>query len=110
MKEKNEHIYEAGFEDGFRAASESKQPLEARNQTAFVLGAIAGLFGVWGLSHVLNNKVGSGCLWMLIIGPVLAGILGGAIVATGGLGAVVVVPLWLYIVYAQAKSGASNFN
>ena len=45
---------------------------------------------------------------MLIVGPALAALLGGLTVATGGLGAIVVLPLWLYIVYVQAKKGASN--
>ncbi len=108
MKSKNEDIYEAGFEHGHRAAAVNRQTLEPRNQTAFAVGVIAGLFGIWGLSYVLNDKVGIGCLWMFIVGPALAALLGGLTLATGGLGAIVALPIWLYIVYVQAKNGASN--
>ena len=107
MKQKKEDIYEAGFEHGFQAAAEHLT--EPRNQTAFVIGIIAGLCGVWGLSHVLNDKVGMGCLWMIFLGPTLAAILGGMAVATAGFGAIVAVPLWLYLVYIQAKNGARNY-
>jgi len=102
VQEKNRSIYGAGYHAGLQAAHGS------RNQAAFVIGIIAGFFGIWGLSYILNNKVGTGCLWMLIVGPVLAALLGGLIVATGGVGAIVIFPLWLYIVYVQAKNGASN--
>ncbi len=102
LKEKNETIYAAGYRDGLAAGQ------APRNQTAFVVGIIAGLFGIWGLAHILNAKVGMGCLWMLIVGPILGGLLGGLIVATAGIGAVIALPLWLLIVYQQAKNGASN--
>lgn len=108
LKYKNEEIYEAGFEQGYRAASMDLSRTEPRNQTAFVVGVIAGLFGIWGLSHVLNGKLGFGCLWMLIVGPTLGGLLGGIVAATAGIGAVIALPLWLWIVYVQAKNGASN--
>lgn len=108
MKEKNERIYEAGFEDGFHAAASAGVSMPQRNDTAFVVGLIGGLFGIWGLAHVLNDKVGMGCLWMLIVGPAIGAILGGIAVATAGLGAIVILPLWLYIVYIQAKNGATR--
>ena len=101
MEEKNQSAYGAGYQAGLQAQ-------DSRNQTAFVIGIIAGFFGLWGLSYILNKKVGVGCLWMLIVGPALAALLGGLIVATGGIAAIVIVPLWLYIVYVQAKNGASN--
>ncbi len=104
MKEKNEQIYEAGFQDGLSAAGISAPQ---RNDSAFIIGLIAGLFGIWGLAHVLNGKLGAGCLWMLIVGPLLGAILGGIVFATAGLGAIVILPLWLYIVYSQAKNGAT---
>ncbi len=108
MKHKNEDIYQAGFEQGYRAAGAKMVRVELRNETAFIIGIIAGLFGIWGLSHVLNDKVGTGCLWMFIVGPALAALLGGLTLATGGLGAIAALPLWLYIVYVQAKNGASK--
>lgn len=108
MKSKNEDIYEAGFEEGYRAAARRGTSDAPRNETAFVVGVIAGLFGIWGLSYVLNDKVGTGCLWMFIVGPGLAILLGGLTLATSFVGAIVALPLWLYIVYVQAKNGASN--
>ncbi len=107
MKEKNEAIYEAGFDEGYRMGASQQAQAPARNQTAFVVGVVAGLLGIWGLAHVLNDKLLPGCLWMFIVGPLLAALLGGLILATAGLGAIVAVPLWLYIVYSQAKNGAS---
>jgi len=108
MKVKNEEIYEAGFEDGYRAAAEKLGRFEPRNQAAFVIGVIAGLFGICGMSYVLNDKVGAGCLWMFIIGPFLALVLAAYAFVSAGLGTLLVLPIWLLIVYAQAKSGASN--
>ena len=78
-----------------------------RNQSAFIVGFIAGVFGLWGVAHFMNGKVGSGILW-LIFGPILAGI---AITVfstiTLGIGLILAIPLWLLMVYAQAKSGAT---
>lgn len=53
MKENNERIYEAGLEDGFHAAASAGISMPQRNKTAFVVGLISGLFGIWGLAHVL---------------------------------------------------------
>lgn len=109
MKYKNEEIYEAGFEQGYRAAaSAGMRTVEPRNQTAFVAGVIAGLFGFWGLAHILNDKVGSGLLWMFIGAPVIMGLLYGSAMLTAGIGLCVAMPLHIYIVYVQAKNGASN--
>ncbi|MCY3573918.1 MAG: hypothetical protein OXG92_08900 [Chloroflexi bacterium] len=105
MKEKNEQIYEAGFQDGLTAASIGNAP---RSDAAFYIGLLGGLFGLWGLAHILNGKVGMGCLWMLIVGPLLGATLGGVVVARGGLAGIIIIPLWLYIVYSQAKNGAAR--
>lgn len=111
VKEKNERIYEAGYEDGYHDAASSFVAMSAqptRNDTAFIIGLIAGLFGIWGLAHILNDKLGMGCLWFFIVGPLVAGLLAGLIVMTAGLGTIVALPLWLYIVYSQAKNGATR--
>lgn len=108
MKEKNERIYKAGYEDGFEAAATTIGAQPTRNDTAFIIGLIAGLFGIWGLAHILNDKLGMGCLWFFIVGPAIAGVLVGIIIATGGLAAIVILPLWLYIVYKQASNGAAR--
>jgi len=110
MKAKNDEIYEAGYQAGLRAAGAARfqrQPAPGRNQSAFIIGFIAGCFGIWGLSYVLNGKVGIGCLWMLFIGPFIAAVLAGLILAFPVFG-LLVLPLWLGIVYVQAKNGAQN--
>lgn len=79
-----------------------------RNETAFVVGLIAGLLGLWGLAHILNDKIGTGLLWMFIGLPIVAILLGGLTALTAGIGGCIAMPLYVYFVYRQAKSGASN--
>ena len=43
MKEKNETIYDAGYEHGNHEASANMRLVEPRNQTVFAVGVIAGL-------------------------------------------------------------------
>ena len=95
MKKKNESIYNSAYEAGFRdamqraaadrpkrkpktkrvvgdkpsiAASEAPtaEPPK-RNDFALVIGLLAGIFGLWGVAHVLNNKVVPGCVFLLVI-------------------------------------------
>ena len=107
MKEKNERIYESGFDSGYQAAM-NQQLRGGENQTAFVVGLIAGLFGFWGLAHLINGKLGSGLLWLFIGGPLVSGILLAIILATAFIGAIVALPLHVYIVYKVSKSGARS--
>lgn len=79
---------------------------EQRNETAFVVGLLAGLFGLWGLSHILNNKIGTGLLWMFIGAPIVIIFLGALTILTAGIGGLIALPLHVYIVYRHAKSGA----
>lgn len=80
----------------------------SHNQTALVIGFIVGVFGFWGVAHLMNGKVGSGILW-LIFGPILAAIAITAVsMLTLGIGAILALPIWLLMVYAQAKSGATR--
>ena len=79
-----------------------------RNETAFTVGLIAGIFGLWGLAHILNDKVGMGILWMFIGAPIVMLILGAITFLTAGIGAIITLPLHIYFVYRHAKSGASN--
>ena len=120
FKGKNERIFDAGYEHGYRAAQEAGRaepphpsvPLgqlaQPRNQTAFVVGVIAGLFGLWGLAHILNDKVGTGLLWMFIGGPLLLALLYGGAMMTAGVGLCLALPLHVYLVYVQAKNGANR--
>lgn len=89
------------------APSASVAAAGGRNQTALIVGFVAGVFGLWGVAHFMNGKIGSGILW-LIFGPILAGI---AITVfstiTLGIGILLAIPLWLLMVYAQAKGGAT---
>ena len=79
---------------------------EQRNETAFVVGLLAGIFGLWGLAHILNNKIGTGLLWMFIGAPIVIILLGALTFLTAGIGGLIALPLWVYIIYRHAKSGA----
>lgn len=79
---------------------------DERNETAFVVGLLAGLFGLWGLAHILNNKIGTGLLWMFIGAPIVIIFLGALTLLTAGIGGLIALPLHVYIVYRHAKSGA----
>ncbi|MCY4464137.1 MAG: hypothetical protein OXE46_01220 [Chloroflexi bacterium] len=91
------YIAEAAYKKGLAAG--------ARNKTAFTIGLIAGIFGLWGLAHIINDKVGSGIVWMFVGMPIAAILMGG--LAATGIGAIAVPPLWIYSVYSHAKNGAS---
>ena len=80
-----------------------------RNETAFIVGLIFGLFGIWGVAHIANHKLGMGCLWMFFIGPALVAALSIGVFMTAGIGLVLAVPLWIGFVYTQAKNGSSNY-
>lgn len=79
-----------------------------RNETAFAVGLIAGLFGLWGLAHILNDKIGTGILWMFIGAPIIMLLLGAITLLTAGIGAIITLPLHVYLVYRHAKNGASR--
>ena len=79
-----------------------------RNETAFVVGLLAGIFGLWGLAHILNNKIGTGLLWMFIGAPIIMLILGAITFLTAGIGAIIALPLHVYLVYRHARNGASS--
>ena len=78
-----------------------------RNETAFVIGLLAGIFGIWGLAHIINHKPGTGLLWMFIGAPVVVGGMAVLSFATLGLAACFALPLHIFIVYLHAKSGAT---
>ena len=79
---------------------------EERNQTAFTVGLIAGLFGLWGLAHILNDRIGAGLVWMFIGAPFVFIALGGLTLLTAGVGAIIAFPIYVYLVYKHARGGA----
>ena len=84
-----------------------KEKRTDRNETAFAVGLLAGLFGLWGIAHLINGKVIAGIFW-LIVGPTLGGIALTVIsAATLGIGLIFALPIWILFVYWQAKSGAA---
>ena len=100
------NVYNTNVASSSSVAATGGALVGGRNQSAFIVGFITGVFGLWGVAHFMNGKIGSGILW-LIFGPILAGI---AITVfstiTLGIGLILAIPLWLLMVYAQAKSGA----
>lgn len=77
---------------------------EERNNAAFIIGVIAGLFGLLGLAHLFNGKVGSG-LALLFLGSPLYAVLWIAILATG-IG-IFAIPLHFVVIWQNAKRGAA---
>lgn len=74
------------------------------NGLAFWVGAIAAFFGFFGVAHLINGKIGPGIVY-LILGFVWDAI--AATIAATLIGACVVIPLHLALVYLNAKNGAS---
>ena len=78
---------------------------EERNNAAFIVGVIAGIFGLLGLAHLFNGKVGSG-LALIFLGTPIYGF-GWFIILATGVG-ILAVPLHFVIVWQSAKSGARH--
>ncbi len=76
---------------------------ETRNDAAFIIGVIAGFFGLLGLAHLFNGKVGSG-LALIFLGSPVYGILWFFVFSTG-IG-ILALPLHFVVIWRSAKSGA----
>lgn len=118
MKNKNDEIYAIGFEQGYKAALAS-QSVKSFNKTAFIWGAIAGLFGIWGLSHVLNGKARIGCLLMIIVPAgllVLVHVTNDLVpdlhdhIVVGEPGSIAIYTLGIILNYLQARNGATTYS
>ena len=46
--------------------------IQARNETAYTIGFVFGIFAVWGIAHIYNGRVGDGLVKMFIMMPVNA--------------------------------------
>ena len=82
-----------------------------RNNAAFVVGVIAGLFGVLGIAHIFNHKAGRGlvylfvgtvCYWIFLL------LLLSALVNIGSSLWIAAVAIHLVIIWQHAKRGASS--
>ena len=82
-----------------------------RNNAAFVVGVIAGLFGVLGIAHIFNHKAGRGlvylfvgtvCYWIFLL------LLLSALTNIGSSLWIVEVAIHLVIIWQHAKRGASS--
>jgi len=82
-----------------------------RNNAAFVVGVIAGLFGVLGIAHIFNHKAGRGlvylfagtvCYWIFLL------LLLSALVNIGSSLWIAAVAIHLAIIWQHAKRGASS--
>ena len=76
-----------------------------RNDPAFIIGVIAGFFGLLGLAHLFNGKVGSG-LALIFLGTPIYGF-GWFIILSTGIG-IIAIPLHFVIIWQSAKSGARH--
>jgi len=77
------------------------------NQTALWVGFLLSLFtGIYGLSHLINGKVGgaiSAFFLYSVIWPIVAGII---IMFTFGIGFFVVLPVHLWLCWSVNEQGA----
>lgn len=79
-----------------------------RNETAFIIGMLAGIFlGLFGIAYLFNGKIGAGIgyIVMSFFWWILAGVI---VTVTLGFGAFIVIPLHIYLVYRNAKDGAAK--
>ncbi len=92
---------------GNQAAYVAPPPVHAseeRNNAAFIIGVIAGFFGLLGLAHLFNGKVGAG-LALIFLGTPLYAFFWLAVLATGiGFFAI---PLHFVVIWQNAKRGAA---
>ncbi len=77
---------------------------EERNNAAFIIGVIAGFFGLLGLAHLFNGKVGAG-LALIFLGTPIYAVFWIAVLATG-IG-IFAIPLHFVIIWQNAKRGAA---
>ena len=77
---------------------------EERNNVAFIVGVIAGIFGLLGLAHLFNGKVGTG-LALIFLGTPLYAVFWLAVLATG-IG-IFAIPLHFVVIWQNAKRGAA---
>lgn len=49
-----------------------KDNQEAFNERAFIVGLLTGLFGLWGIAHLINKRLATGLLAMFVFMPVCA--------------------------------------
>ena len=49
-----------------------KDNQEAFNERAFIVGLLTGLFGLWGIAHLINKRLAAGLLAMFVFMPVYA--------------------------------------
>lgn len=82
-----------------------------RNNAAFVVGVLGGLFGLLGIAHIFNHKAGRGlvylfvgtvCYWIFLL------LLLSALVNIGSSLWIAAVAIHLVIIWQHAKRGAST--
>ena len=91
--------------------SAAQQP-QGRNETARMVGCIPALLGIFGISHLLNGKIGEGLLFLLIFTPIywiIGGLIYGTITAgTLGLGLLCTIPIHLLVASSVSNAGANR--
>ena len=100
--------YSLDYADYVALTTAPLSPEPERNQAAFVIGIIAGFFGIFGLAHLLNGKGLNGLAHMFIGGPMIMFTAAAITAVTLGVGALFAVPYWFYAVYWQAENGAAR--
>ncbi len=76
-----------------------------RNQTAYIVGLIVGiLFGALGVAHLMNGKLGTGLLYLVLGYVVWLPIL--FVISSTGVGLCLTIPLHIIISHSTANAGA----
>ena len=93
------------------APSAQTTVIAERNNAAFVVGVLGGLFGLLGIAHIFNHKVGRGLVY-LFVGTVCYWIfllfLFSALINIGSSLWIAAVAIHLVIIWQHAKRGAGN--
>ncbi|MCS6836140.1 MAG: hypothetical protein NZ750_09010 [Anaerolineae bacterium] len=75
-------------------------------KTIHLIGFIAGIFGLYGVAHLLNRKILSGILWLLIGGPMFLTIMW-TIAAVTVIGIPIGLALHFIVPWHVSKNGAA---
>lgn len=112
-KQKRDHDDESSYQYQPTIINQNIQQqgnLPKRNNLALWMGFIFGLFGMLGVAHIINGKLGSGLALLVIGSPVFAVI--AVAVHSLALGLILplflTIPLHILIVWNSAKAGASS--
>lgn len=85
--------------------------IQERNQAAYIVGLIAAIFfGTFGVAHILNGKVGSGILYMLLGWFIWLPVVAVISTASAGLALCIIFPLHVLFAARNSQNGATSIK